>query len=547
MASAVAALLPPFAGAGRKKPNSIFACHKDGCFEDHLYKECVRNEVGDAHVSRQISPRETQPFPPLVKALELSGKQNATRLHFPGHNSGRAAPTSLTQLIGTLPFHHDFPALPELDNLNSPQGPILEAQLLAAELFGASQTWFLVGGTTCGILAAIMATCCPGDSLILPRNCHVSAISGMVLSGAVPKYMIPEFNCDWGIAGGITPLQVEHAIKELQLEGRKAAAVFVTSPTYHGVCSNLREICRVSHSHDIPVIVDEAHGAHFAFHPEFPEPALHQGVDIAVQSTHKVLCSLTQSSMLHVSGDKVDKERVSACLRTLQSTSPSYLLLASLDAARAQLSDKKDTVFNNALDLATKARTSITNIPGISLIGSSSFSNFSTVDPLRLTVGARELGLSGFEADERLYADQGIVPELVESNSITLTINLGTCEEHIQRLVSGLKRLSSEVSFPILPKASGRMSVKADAFVNISLTSTPREAFFAKKGRVDIRDSVGQVSGELICPYPPGVPLLIPGEIITHEALDYLELVVRQGGSITGASDPELSSIFVCI
>uniref|UniRef100_A0A7N0U5E3 Arginine decarboxylase n=1 Tax=Kalanchoe fedtschenkoi TaxID=63787 RepID=A0A7N0U5E3_KALFE len=251
--------------------------------------------------------------------------------------------------------------------------------------------------------------------------------------------------------------------------------------------------------------------------------------------------------MLHVSGDKVDKERVSACLRTLQSTSPSYLLLASLDAARAQLSDKKDTVFNNALDLAIKARTSITNIPGISLLGRSSFSNSTAIDPLRLTVGARELGLSGFEADERLYANQGIVTELVESNSITLTINLGTCEEHIQRLVSGLKQLSSEVSFPILPKASARMSVKADAFTDISVRLTPREVFFAKKRRVDIRDSVGQVSGELICPYPPGVPLLIPGEVITHEALDYLELVVRQGGSITGASDPELSSILVCI
>uniref|UniRef100_A0A7N0USG4 Orn/Lys/Arg decarboxylases family 1 pyridoxal-P attachment site domain-containing protein n=1 Tax=Kalanchoe fedtschenkoi TaxID=63787 RepID=A0A7N0USG4_KALFE len=221
---------------------------EDSCFVDPLLEECVRNEVGDAHVCRQTSPRETPPFPPLVKALELSGKQNAASFHFPGHNRGRAAPSSLTQLIGTLPFHHDLPELPELDNLFSPQGPILEAQLLAAELFGASQTWFLVGGTTCGIQAAVMATCCPGDSLILPRNCHVSAISGMVLSGAVPKYMIPEFNRDWGIAGGITHFQVEHAIKELQLEGRKAAAVFVTSPTYHGVCkTTTRAVARTKY------------------------------------------------------------------------------------------------------------------------------------------------------------------------------------------------------------------------------------------------------------------------------------------------------------
>ncbi|KAL9660369.1 hypothetical protein QQ045_025182 [Rhodiola kirilowii] len=514
---------------------------QDGCFP---LKEHLRIKFGDDHERRQTNQRDSYPLTPLVKALEISAKQNAASFHFPGHNRGRAAPSSLTKLIGSLPFHHDLPELPELDNLFSPQGPILEAQLLAAELFGASQTWFLVGGTTCGIHAAIMSTCCPGDSLILPRNCHISAISGMVLSGAVPKYIIPEYNHDWGIAGGITSLQVEKAIKELQLEGRKAAAVFVTSPTYHGVCSDLSEICRLSHMYDIPVIVDEAHGAHFAFHPKFPESALQQGADIAVQSTHKVLCSLTQSSMLHVSGNKIDKERISTCLQTLQSTSPSYLLLASLDAARAQLSDNKDNIFNQAFDLAIKSRTSIMKIPGISVVDRSSISNFSTIDPLRLTVSARQLGLSGFEADERLYADQGIVAELVESHLITFAINLGTCEEHIQRLVTGLEQLSQ-----VLPDASVRKTNLAGPclpFTDISLSLTPREAFFASKRRVGITESIGQVSGELVCPYPPGVPMLIPGEVITGEALVCLEHIVRQGASITGASDPTLSSILVC-
>nr|POE91773.1 arginine decarboxylase [Quercus suber] len=276
---------------------------------------------------------------------------------------GRAAPSSLTQLIGSR-LHHDLPELPELDNLFSPEGPILDAQRLAAKLFGSSETWFLVG-----------------------------AISAMVLSGARPKYIIPQYDFDWDIAGG-----VEQAIKELEMEGQKAAAVFVTSPTYHG------------------------------FHPQLPNSALKQGADLAVQSTHKVLCSLTQSSMLHISGNIVDRERICGCLQALQSTSPSYLLLASLDAARAQLSENPDTIFNKAMELAFEAKYLIQQIPGISL------------------------GLSGYEADEILCRDHGII----------------------------------------------------------------------------------------------GIPVMIPGEVITEKALDHLLDVRSKGAVIAGASDPSLCSIVVC-
>ncbi|URD73923.1 Orn/Lys/Arg decarboxylase, C-terminal domain [Musa troglodytarum] len=237
---------------------------------------------------------------PLVQALKSTAEQDVACFHFPGHNRGKAAPSILYNLTGPGAFLHDLPDLPELDDLFSPKGAILDAQAEAAKLFGASETWFLVGGTTCGIQASIMATCCPGDVLILPRNAHISATSGLVLSGAVPKYILPEYNSCWDIAAGIRPSQVEAAIKELEEVGKTAAAVLITSPTYHGLCSNLNEITKVCHSRCIPVIVDEAHGAHFRFHPNFPSTALEQGADLAVQSTHKVLSSLTQSSMLHV-------------------------------------------------------------------------------------------------------------------------------------------------------------------------------------------------------------------------------------------------------
>ncbi|XAR63768.1 Arginine decarboxylase [Bertholletia excelsa] len=424
-------------------------------------------------------------LPPLVNALKASAEQDIASFHFPGHNRGWAAPSSLSQLIGTRPFLHDLPELPELDNLFSPEGPILDAQIQAAKLFGASETWFLVGGTTCGIQAAIMATCSPGDFLILPRNAHISAFSAMVLSGTLPKYIVPKYDFSWDIAGGVTPSQVAKAIEELEMEGQKAAAVFVTSPTYHGICSNLSEISQLCHSHSIPLIVDEAHGAHLGFHPLLPPAALKQGADLAIQSTHKVLCSLTQSSMLHMSGNIVDRERICRCLQTLQSSSPSYLLLASLDAARDQLSKNPETVFNDAVKLAVETKNTINKIPGISVLdfpGLSGFSSFPAIDPLRLNIGVWEIGLSGFEADEILFRYYGVVPELTGTRSITLAINLGTCREHSQRLVSGLRHLSAM----FLQKQS--MEERVDdighaPYNDFTMSLSPREAFFAIKKR----------------------------------------------------------------
>ncbi|XP_058735106.1 uncharacterized protein LOC131607081 [Vicia villosa] len=520
------------------------------CFQERsiAFPECRQNDnIGMASNPNECSNSpelQQRGLPPLVSALKASAEQNAASFHFPGHNRGHAAPASLTQLIGIRPYVHDLPELPELDNLFCPQGPILEAQTEAAKLFGSSQTWFLVGGTTCGIQAAIMATCSPGEFLILPRNCHLSAISGMVLSGAVPKYIVPDYKNDWDIAGGVTPLQVLNAIQELELEGKKAAAVFITSPTYHGICSNLSDISELCHSRKIPLIVDEAHGAHLGFHSELPRSALQQGADLTVQSTHKVLCSLTQSSMLHMSGNIVDKDRISRCLQALQTTSPSYLLLASLDAARAQLSESPDIIFNKTIELANEAKCLLKRIPGISVLENSSFPNFPAVDPLRLTVGFWELGLSGYEADEILYKDFGIVCELVGNKSITCALNLGTCRDHVQRLLSGIKHLASTCSSNQQPK--NRLLIEHAPFDDIIMKLIPRDAFFASKRKVTVKESLGKVSGELICPYPPGIPVLIPGEVITERAVDYLLHVRSKGADISGASDPLLSSIVVC-
>jgi len=339
-------------------------------------------------------------------------------------------------------------------------------------------------------------------------------------------------------------LQVLNAIQELELEGKKAAAVFITSPTYHGVCSNLRDISALCHSRKIPLIVDEAHGAHLGLHSELPSSALQQGADLTVQSTHKVLSSLTQSSMLHMSGDIVDKEKISRCLQTLQSTSPSYLLLASLDAARAQLSESPAIVFKQAIELANEAKFLLKRIPGVSVLDNSSFPHSPAFDPFRLTVGFWELGLSGYQANEILCRDFGIVRELVGYKSITYVLNLGTCRDHVQRLLSGAKHLAATYSSIQQPKDS--VLTDHAPFDDIITSLTPRDAFFASKRKVTVKESIGKISGELICPYPPGIPVLIPGEVITEKAVDYLLHVRSEGADISGASDPLLSSIVVC-
>ncbi|KAG9445718.1 hypothetical protein H6P81_011846 [Aristolochia fimbriata] len=481
---------------------------------------------------------------PLVTALKVSAEKTSACFHFPGHNRGQAAPQMLTELIGLRPFVHDLPELPELDDLFSPKGVILEAQNLASQLFGASQTWFLVGGTTCGIQAAIMATCSPGDSLILSRNSHISAMSGLVLSGAIPEYIIPEYNSQWDIFCGITYSQVEKSIKKLKMEGRRIGAVLVTSPTYHGLCSNVMPISELCHSHGIPVIADEAHGAHFKFHHLMPSSCLEQGADIAVQSTHKVLSSLTQSSMLHVSGDIVDREKISRCLQTLQSTSPSYLLLASLDAARAQLSELPITIFGRSMDLASEARHLIRNIVNVSLMDPLNFSNSPLIDPLRITISTWELGISGYEADKMLCEEHNVIAEVAGTRSLTFAINLGTSREHIQILVSGLEKLSEKSQVNGWKKCMKNTVYSPHA--DISMTLSPRDAFFAGKRKVSIKESIGEVCGELISSYPPGIPVLIPGENITKGAIDYLLDVRNEGAEISGAADTNLASIVVC-
>jgi arginine decarboxylase len=482
---------------------------------------------------------------PLLDAL----KANAARLHAPfytpGHKQGEGISQPLADLFGKAVFRADLTELADLDNLFAPQGVIQQAQQLAAAAFGASQTWFLVNGSTCGIEAAILATCGMGDKIILPRNVHSSAIAGLILSGAIPIFLNPEYDPVLDIAHSITPNAVESALQQHP----DAKAVLTVYPTYYGVCGDLRAIANITHQYNIPLLVDEAHGAHFAFHPKLPTPALAAGADLTVQSIHKVLGAMTQASMLHIQGNRIDGDRISKALQLLQSTSPSYLLLASLDAARQQMALHGKMLMSRTLQLANKARTKISQIPRLSVLqipsppsqgGLGGSPGFVALDETRLTVTVSGLGLTGFEADEILDEKFAVTAEFASLQHLTFIISLGNTPGDIEQLVQSFTTLAKEYR-------RTNLTFKSDLFTTQchALHFSPREAFFAISEILPLIQTNQRICAEIVCPYPPGIPLLMPGEIITKPVLDYLQQIQAMGGFISGCNDTSFKTLKV--
>jgi arginine decarboxylase len=474
---------------------------------------------------------------PIVDALQAWVSKSHAPFYTPGHKLGIGMNPLLKNRWGTDVFGWDLPELPGLDNLHAPSGIIAHAQALVAAVFGAQQTWFLVNGSTAGVIAAILATCGEGDKIMLPRNIHSSAIAGIIHAGAVPIFITPAYDRSFDIAHSITPESVKFALEQHP----DVKAVMLVYPTYYGACGDLAAIAEIVHSYDIPLLVDEAHGAHFCFHPDLPPAALTAGADLTVQSTHKLLGSLTQSAMLHVNSNRIDRDKISRSLRLLQTTSPSYLLLASLDAARHQMALHGEELMSQTIDLAKIARTKISQIDGLSVVElDTSSPGYKYLDPTRLTVTVTGLNLTGFAADEILTDRLGVVAELPSMRHLTFIISLGNTPADIDRLISAFTELATNHAET---KCLELRSIEPPDTILTEMVITPRQADRARHVSVSIDDAIGKISAESICPYPPGIPVLIPGEIITVEALDYLRSIVDLGGEIVGCSEPDLTTI----
>ena len=480
---------------------------------------------------------------PLLTALAIAAARPHAAFYAPGHKGGQGAATPLQNLLGAAALRADLPELPELDNLFAPSGPIQQAQELAAHTFGAEATYFLANGSTCGIEAAVLAVCSPGHQILVPRNAHQSVLAALVLSGAAPVYLAPQYDKRWDLAWGVTATQVEQALAAQP----KIRAVVVVSPSYHGLCADIAAIAQQVHAHNAVLIVDEAHGAHLSFHPQLPTGAIAGGADIVIQSTHKVLGALTQASMLHVQGQRLDRDRLQQALQLTQSTSPNYWLLASLDAARHQMATQGEALMAQTLALAHDVRSRLSDLTPLALLTAEAVAAQSDqfqLDLTRLVIDVSGLQLTGFSADEFLHA-HGVTAELPTQRQLAFILSLGNTGADGDRLVAACSELIAQA--PQLPRAPATpVFSMADSIAAIAQPPmTPRDAFFVPCQTVAIADAVGHLGVDTLCAYPPGIPLLLPGERITAAAIAQLQQIHRSGGVITGTADPELQTLRV--
>ena len=466
---------------------------------------------------------------PVYEALEKLKKRRVVPFDVPGHKRGRGNP-ELVELLGEKCVSLDVNSMKPLDNLCHPVSVIKEAEELAAEAFRADHAFFMVGGTTSSVQGMVLSVCKAGDEIILPRNVHKSVINALVLCGAIPVYVNPEMDNRLGISLGMQVSEVEKAI----LEHPKAVAVLVNNPTYYGICSDLRSIVKVAHAHGMKVLVDEAHGTHLYFGENLPVCAMDAGADMASVSMHKSGGSLTQSSIL-LTGKNVNWEYVSQIINLTQTTSASYLLMSSLDISRRNLAQRGRQIFHQVADMAEYAREEINAIGGYYAFGKELVNGNSVFDfdITKLSVHTLDIGLAGIEVYDILRDEYDIQIEFGDIGNILAYLSIGDRAQEVERLVSAL----AEIRRRFQTDGTGLLSQE---YIDPQVVTSPQEAFYADKCSLPLRETEGKVCSEFVMCYPPGIPILAPGERITAEILDYIEYAKAKGCNMTGPEDPDI-------
>ncbi len=471
---------------------------------------------------------------PIHEALEKFRKKRVVPFDVPGHKRGRGN-KELKDFLGETCVGIDVNSMKPLDNLCHPVSVIKEAEQLAAEAFGAAHAFLMVGGTTSAVQSMVLAVCKRGDKIILPRNVHRSVINAMVLCGAVPVYVNPDVDQKLGIALGMKVSQVEEAIKE----NPDAVAIFVNNPTYYGICSDIRSIVKLAHDNDMYVLADEAHGTHFYFGENLPIDAINAGADMAAVSMHKSGGSLTQSSILLI-GKEMHEGYVRQIINLTQTTSASYLLLSSLDISRRNLALRGKEIFAQVMDLAEYARKEISNIGGYYAYSSDMINHDSIYDfdKTKLSIYTLDIGLAGIEVYDKLRDEYDIQIEFGDMGNILAYLSIGDRKQDIERLASSLaeiKRLNSR----------GKEGLMPHEYISPELAVSPQAAFYADKEQLDLQETSGRICSEFLMCYPPGIPILAPGEMITDRILDYIIYAKEKGCSITGPEDPDINKLNV--
>ena len=471
---------------------------------------------------------------PIYEALEQFRRMRVVPFDVPGHKRGRGNP-ELTELLGERCVTMDVNSMKPLDNLCHPVSVIRDAEELAAEAFRAAHAFLMVGGTTSAVQSMILSVAKRGEKLILPRNVHRSVMGAMVLCGAVPVYVNPECDERLGIPLGMSVSAVEKAIRE----NPDAKAVLVNNPTYYGICSDLRSIVKLAHAHGMYCLADEAHGTHFYFGENMPVSAMAAGADMAAVSMHKSGGSLTQSSLL-LAGPAMQEGHVRQIINLTQTTSASYLLLSSLDISRRNLALRGREDFRRVMRLAEYARSEINGIGGYyaysrELCNGDSVFDF---DVTKLSVNTLDIGLAGIEVYDLLRDEYNIQIEFGDLGNILAYLSVGDRQQDVERLVSALSEVRRRFS-------RSKAGLMAQEYIDPQVVVSPQDAFYAANESLPLRETEGRVCSEFVMCYPPGIPILAPGERITSQILDYIEYAKEKGCSMTGPENPEIERLNV--
>jgi len=460
---------------------------------------------------------------PILNAARNYACSGKIPFHMPGHKLGAGLPYDFKKDLASI----DLTELPGTDNLHKPEGIILEAQRLASDTFGSGYTFFLVNGSTCGIHAIISTICNRGDTLIVSRDCHKSVITGMILAGVKPVYIMPGLDVDFGITSQVRPSTVEKALAEHP----RAAGVLLTRPNYYGVCCDLRQIAEIVHAHGKILAVDEAHGAHLGFAEELPDSAMASGADICVQSAHKTLPALTQGAYLHVGKKRaIDIDRLKFYLGVFQTSSPSYILMSSLDLARDIMQNEGRFLLKRLIGWIKDAKIRYRHENILCLEGH---------DPTRIVFNVRKLGITGFEAGEILRNKYDIQVEMADLYNVVCIAGISDSEENIDRLFRSFRELADTYSCPRTGRTSLKVPFqKTNPEIMVPYINTGLDKVSGIKGeKIALQNSAGRICLDIVAAYPPGVPVLCPGEIISEEIIKEIKTIREAGGTILGMDE----------
>ena len=502
------------------------------------------NSPADLEQGPDVGPvPDEQPNAPYLEAVVAYAFRGPARYHVPGHKGGPGADPGVRKAIGVDALAADVPQDIHGIDLGPAPTPYERAERLAAQAFGAERSWFLTNGATQGNHALCLALAPLGTKIVAQRNSHTSIVDGLVLSGGIPSFVAPEYDAELGITHAVTPDALAVALREAP----DASAAFIVSPTYYGMAADVAGLAEVAHRADVPLVVDQSWGPHFGFHEKLPPTALSQGADAMLTSTHKIAGSLTQSARLHVGNrsgrDRIDIGAVARAIRLLRSTSPSSLLLASLDGARRQLVLHGEQLLHETLEAIAVARAKLDTIPGIALVDDRLVGRMGVAgyDPLRIVVDVRGTGRTGYEIADALRRSYDVHLELPTQATIVFVVGLGESATALRRLAGDIDETVKRVARPGTTAAL----VGPTTTLRNEVAVPPREAFLGAAEQLAVDDAVGRISCEAIASYPPGVPALLPGERISAATVSYLRELAEGGARLHGASDPRFQTINV--